>query len=602
MSHTDDEIDYARLGEAAMASRLVLKRFREERVAAVTSYAGNHYSDNGSPETLLPVNLLAKYIDIVGRTLVPKMPRFMLSTTNDDAKPAVSQMQSWMNDKLKRIGFQENLHRTAVDGLFSIGIMKVGIAGPSDASIRGWSLKGGEIYCEPVDLNDFVYDIHATRFDEADYIGHRCFWPLSSLKGTKLYDRKKVKNLAPSPDPMYNRQGDQTIDVIGKGSIGKGSTRLRDYVAVWEFYIPWAKRICVIADDDLGTECEPLREFEYIGPDCGPYHFLRFNIVPGNAMPKGPAMDLIDLNESYNEIEAKLIRQALRQKENIPVASANVADVQRYLDAADGEAFQCDTPAAALKAVATTGANQNNNAYAMKLDERFNSLAGNIALIGGTAAQSPTASQDKMLNENSSRQVSDMQATMLEFTAQVGSAMAWYWWNHPEVIMETTWSPKAYPDMSIKRKLTPIQRQEIPWEEIDLNVDPYSMIHSTPAQQAQKLTAVFTQLIAPAMGLFREQGASVDVNFLLEKLGEYENIHDLRRLMMQVTPPGVEDSPESTASGGAGQDGAGMPANTTRTYERVSRSQQTPGGQAEMAMNMARGQNPGGNPATSAEA
>jgi len=595
-------IDYAKLGSAIQASRLVLKRAREERVSAVTEYAGNHYSDNGSPEALLPVNLIAKYVDIVSKSLVPKMPRFMLSTFDMDSKPAVSAMQSWMNEKLKRMRFQESLHRVVVDALFSLGIMKVGIATPSESSLRGWSIKAGEIYCDAVDLNDFVYDIHATRFDEADYLGHRCFYPLDSLKGTKLYDRKKVKNLAPSPDPLYNRQGDQTIDAIGKGSIGKGSDRLRDYVAVWEIYIPWARKVCVIADDDIGTDEEPLREFEWIGPDCGPYHFLKFGIVPGNAMPKAPVMDLIDLHRAYNEIEAKLIRQALRQKENLPVPVTAIADVQRYLDAPDGHAFACDTPPGSFKPIATNGANQNNNAYAMKLDERFNSLAGNLALLGGTAAQSPTAAQDKMLNENSSRQVSDMQATTLEFTADLGEALGWYFWNHPEIIMETTWSPPSMPEIGIKRKVTPEQRQKARWEDISLNVDPYSMMHSTPAQQAQKLTAVFTQIIAPAMGLFKEQGIEVDLNFLLSKLGQYENIHDLQGLARYVEPPQSSPAGSMASEGGAAGDGAGMPANTTRTYERVSRSEQTPAGQAKMAMNMARGVNEGGNPQTSGAA
>lgn len=598
MADSTEEIDYAKLGSAIKTSRLVLKRFREERVAAVTEYAGNHYSDNGSSESLLPVNLIAKYVDIVSKSLVPKQPRFMLSTFDKDSKPAVSAMQSWMNEKLKRMKFQESLHRVVVDALFSIGIMKVGIATPSDASTRGWSIKAGEIYCDAVDLNDFVYDIHATRFDEADYIGHRCFVPLETLKGTKLYDRKKVKKLAPSQDMLNNDSGDTMIDAIGKGSIGKGADFIRDYVAVWEIYIPWLRRVCVIADDDLGSDCEPIRDFEWIGPDCGPYHFLRFGIVPGNAMPKAPVMDLIDLHDSYNAIEAKLIRQALRQKENIPVPTTAVADVQRYLEAADGEAFACDTPVGALKPISTTGANQNNNAYAMKLDERFNSLAGNLALLGGTAAQSPTAAQDKMLNENSSRQVSDMQATTLEFTSEVGEAMGWYFWNHPEIIMETTWSPPSMPEMTIRRKVTPEQRQKTAWEDISLNVDPYSMMHSTPQQQAAKLTSVFTQIIAPAMGLFKEQGIEVDLNFLLSKLGQYENIHDLQGLARYVEPPQTEPGVASGQSGGAGQDGAGMPANTTRTYERVSRSEQTPAGQAKVAMQQAMGQNVGGNPET----
>ena len=164
---TLDEDERKRLAEAIRTSHYVLYRVREERSKAIKQYVGSHYSEDGSPVPV-PVNLIGSYVRIVGKSLVSKDPRVMLSTHVTKAKPVVSAMQEWINDRVVRMGLQETLHRTVVSALFpGGGIVKVGLATPADAATSGYNLKGGEVFAEPVDFDDWAYDIHANKYSAA---------------------------------------------------------------------------------------------------------------------------------------------------------------------------------------------------------------------------------------------------------------------------------------------------------------------------------------------------------------------------------------------------------------------------------------------------
>src|SRR6516162_8737303 len=88
------DVDLDRLCAAAQRARWVLRRFRQERARAVQLYLGGHWSDEASWEKQ-PVNLISLYCQIVGRNLIAKNPRVLLSTFDKQNKPAVSAMQSW---------------------------------------------------------------------------------------------------------------------------------------------------------------------------------------------------------------------------------------------------------------------------------------------------------------------------------------------------------------------------------------------------------------------------------------------------------------------------------------------------------------------------
>lgn len=589
------KVDYDRLGAAILRSHYVLNFAREKRKEAVQEFVGFHYSENGAPERV-PVNLIAAYVEIIGRSLVSQCPRFLLSTFESSAKPIASAMMQWVNDKLEAMDFQESLHRCAVDSLFPGfgGIMKVGIASPADSEARGHGIKSGEVFAESVDFDDFVYDIHCKRIDQATYYGHRYRVPLDSIKGSSLYDG--TKDLEADPDDMYNRAGDEQISAVGETVLGKTSEFFKDFVTLWEIYLPAEKRIITIADQHLG-DGKVIRDVEWIGPSTGPYIFLHYDPVPGNAMPKAPMHDLIDLHIAFNALYNKLIRQGERQKENFPVKSVNSEDAEKWMAAGDGEMFQCEMPQD-FKPIKSGGADVQNEAFTRQLKEAFSWRGGNLDIQGGLSPQAKTLGQDKMLNANSSRQTANMQEAMTRFTSKVGKAMCWWWYHDPNKEMSTHFDLPGLPEFSVPRKITPEQRQQANFDDLKIVVDPYSMQYSTPQERGQQLTQLVTQMLAPMMGLLQQQGVSIDMNSLLSKLAVYMNMPDLVEIINVQEPPQTEDggSQPPGATGGAAAQGAAMPSSTSRTYNRVSTSGQTPGGQAANAMDRAAGLNKGGNP------
>lgn len=551
--------DIARLYDAVRGSRYALQRWRKERMEATRLYVGNHWSDDGYAEQQ-PLNLIAQYVRIVGRGLVSKCPKFSMQVVNKEFKPTVAAMQSWTNRQLMKMGFQETMHRAVFDALFSIGIVKVGLAMPVDAELSNKRIIAGEAFADVVDLDDFVYDIHATRMRDAAFVGHRIRVPLEFVKDSTLYGKER-KELSADGDELFNPDGDERIDSIGKGAVGKGIMEFRDMVTLWEIYLPSTKRLVTLAGDGDSAGAV-LRDVEWVGPPGGPYHFLGFDPVPGNAMPKAPIQDLVDLHTAYNELYRKLIRQAKRQKQVWPFSSGDSDGLQAFKIAPDGEAFQCQNPAD-FKSIDTGGANQQNFGFATHLKDLFAWGAGGIDIMGGLRPMSRTASQDKMLNENSSRQLTDMQSIVEMYAEGVGRSLAWYWWNDPERVMETTYTIPDSKGLTVERVIGPEDRLRVPFDYLDIGIVPYTLKGSSPQEMANKLKGVVTQLVMPMLPLVEKQGIAIDISALLAKIAEYEDIPDLAEVM-QIQDPPIE------RGGSAATRGPGMANNTTRNYVRES--------------------------------
>lgn len=608
------DIDVGRLCSSINLSRRVLLKFRDERRKAVQQYVGNHWSENGSDKEV-PVNLLALYISVVSRNLISKDPRILFSTFDRPHKPAVTAMQSWANQKIEDMGLKDALERVAVDALFSIGILKVALAGPTDSAMAHWNLKAGEAFAAPIDFDDFVYDVHSRDFREVSYIGHRYRAPLDVLKGTPYYDRKKAKLLVAQADNPYNHEGDQRISTLTGGLGIGGVEEFEDLVDCWEIYLPRHRVVLTLLDDDVsdgggaGAQVKPFRQQEWIGPATGPYHLLWFATVPGNAMPKAPVQDLIDLHSAVNRCYRKAIKQADRQKDLTFVQGAADADGNRIIQSDDGDVVKVDNPDR-IKTVSMGGSNQSNLLVANALKDLFDFMAGNMSIMGGLGPQSKTLGQDKMLNENASRAITDMQDRMVGYVSGVFKALGWYWWNDPLKVIQTTRSVPGLPDITTPTQVYPRVQpggppapgplvRQAPFESLQLRADPYSLRHQTPEQKAGDLMQLVMQVVMPMMQLLQAQGIQLDANALMQKLAEYKDNPDFQEILtMQDAQAASQQGAE--AQGGGDQGGPAKPANTTRTYERLSMPGRTDKGNNLNLMNALAGVNGGGNPNGSA--
>jgi hypothetical protein len=295
--------------------------------------------------------------------------------------------------------------------------------------------------------------------------------------------------------------------------------------------------------------------------------------VPANLMPKSPTMDLMDLHLAINRNERKLVDQADRYKSVLPIRGAAMDEGNRIKQASDGEIIQADN-ADSAKEVAFGGPAQVLMLHGQELRQLFDFIGGNLALLGGRAPQSRTASQDKMLNENASTGVADMQGTVVTGVSRVMKAMCWFHWMHPQKVMNTQ---KAIPgtDDYISRTLHPYNTDAANHADLmarkatmrvgampNLRVDPYSLTHKSPQERLQFFTAVLTQL-QPYLQMLQQQNIMVDFNALLEvfsKLGDEPELKKVFKYQEPVTPD--QETPAA--------DGTGKSPVSDRTYTRVS--------------------------------
>jgi hypothetical protein len=581
-------------------SRKVMEFPRRIRRDMVLQYVGSNWSEEASREPV-PVNLLAMYVQIVSRALVAKSPRVMLSTFERPLKPTVDAMQDWANKEIERIDLAGTLQRVVVDALFSIGILKVGLATPGDAAFLNWNIRGGDPFAVRIDLDDFVYDCHARDFSEAAFIGHRFRLPLKVVRDDPIYSKQSRERLTPSRDPRTNESGDERINVLGRGYYGGDSEEVEDLVDLWEVYLPRQRLVLTLADDDVaggvsesvdGTD-QPLRAQRWIGPETGPYHLLGYGIVPGNANFKGPIQDLLDLHLAVNRTVRKAIRTIDRMKENLLFQGASTEDAQRINEANDGEAVRVDNPDRVKNVVFSGTSLANLLTMSQTLNQLFSRQAGNLDIMGGLAPQSGTLGQDRMLDQNSSRTVIDMQERTVGYVSRVLRGLCWYWYNDPFKVMRTAHNVLGV--AQIKRTVTPQARQQGRFEDLDIMVDPYSLQHQTPQTRLAALQQVVTSTVMPLMQLMLQQGISFDINAWLVKVGRLLDAPDLQEILTIVEPP---DQSTGQAGGGGAGEKPPMPPQTQRTYQRLNVPMRTDRGDALNALNAMRGVNPGGAPQT----
>lgn len=581
------EVDIDRLQQSVRESLRQLRPFREKRLQMVKLAAGSEYGENTTKyET--PFNLFGLYISVMARFLVGKTPQAMLSADGTD--PAVAACEGWANEEAMAMCLGDTLQRAATDALFTMGIVKVGLASPGDAATRGWGIKAGAPFARVVDFEDYVCDLHAKDWSEVSYEGHRYRMPLAAAK--VMFRMKKGEELVGDDDRDYNEDGDERITLLQRGATSS-RYEFEDHISLWELYLPRHQLIVTFLDDaanGLDITHGVLSVERWIGPAKGPYHRFRLGQVAGNLIPKTPAMDLVLLQKALNRGYRKLIEDTDRWKSILPVSSADAGDITAITEARNGTAVKFDGRTDSLKEVTFGGPGQGVVLMMQQLERMFNFLSGNLPMIAGLSPQSKTAAQDKMLAENASRTVGDMQDTAVRFAADVFESLTYWWWKHPEKVMQSEYKVEGVPELRIMRQVHP--RTAAPRDESGrrrlvrsgpvpkVKIDPYSLAHQTPQQRLAFLDATVAGVI-PIMGLLQQQGVVFDASRWMElkaKFGQEPEIMQLFSLQEPIAPrPG----------GDGGGDTPGMPANTSREYVRRSVGSETPDSQQADMVNAA---------------
>lgn len=594
MFNPNDSRSLDRLARAVDFSRWRLQPFRENRLSALRNFVGAHYSWSGSQQRV-PLNLLQLACNIYLRQLVSRAPRAMVSARDPNLKPVAADMQSWMDKATVGMRLAESLRVCVLNALFSIGIMKVGEALVDQIEVLGTTQCVGQPFAEPVDLDDWVHDITAKRFDQVQFCGNRYRVSLEEAKEDPNFDKVARQSLSAQTRFAYNERGDVRSTTLSQSTM-QLYDEYQDHVELWDMWLPKEKLILVMPYQDsveggfYGSR--PLKVIEWKGPQEGPFITLSYCDVPNNVMPAAPLQALQDMHDLVNILWRKLARQGERQKTILGVMGTATDDAERINRSNDGEAVRVDFPDRCQE-LSFGGIKAENLAATIQAKDLFVYMAGNLDALGGLSPQAQTLGQDELLNKNSAAQIAEMQDRTVNFTQDVYKRLAWQWWTNPVL---TYSSQRQLAGFNVPVSITPQMRQ-MPFEAFDWDIDPYSMQHQTPQTRLAQTMQVLQTIILPALPMMQQQGLSVKWPAVLAMIAKYSDVPDLKDLIAQRPPPqmagaaGMAQQAMGNAQGGGGGQPPGMPPVTTRRNIRINRPGATSGGQSQIMSQLLAGSN-----------
>lgn len=554
----DEQLDG--LCRAITWSEQELEPFLQHRADAVRAFAGPYYGDGGSGVTV-PINLMEFALSTFERLIVPENPRVHISTKYRHLKSTAAKFKQACNALFEEIDLGDALAQAFADAWFGWGIIKTGVAFAGEVEVLGYRHDLTQPFADPVSLDDFVMDMAARRMDQTTFQSDAYWVDLEWAREFDGFDKEARQALEPGMPQRYSETGVERLDNLTRWHIEHHESyyekvRLRD---VW---LPRENRILTVADGSSWKKRDILKNVEWEGPETGPYDFLSFQRVPDQIIPKAPSMSMIDLHQLANALFRKLERQAERQKDLLVTEQGNSEDLESINNAYDGQAVALRN-AAGSGVQSFGGPNQMNLAFFMTTQRLFMDMNGGLDTLAGLGAGAETLGQEKMINEAAGTKVKAMQKRFVQFTKRVMRKLCWYEYSEPVLERKLTLKHGHGPlAREVETTFGPMDK-EADFIEYDLSFDPYSQVEQSPGERlavADKIMATLGQFMPIAL----EQGIAPNLEGYIRLIAELTNSNELEELVTFANPAMQELTPLSEQAGR-------MPANTKRTYERVSK-------------------------------
>lgn len=568
-----DHKRFIALRDSIEPSMKLLDPFRNELANALKSYCGPHYGEQAVDAR--PINMLEMAVENMLQQLSSRAPQVLCVTHKRRLKPAATQQEIALNETIKRIKFEQEHRLWVLSAIFSVGIMKVGLEVTGSPEVDDEPLPMTDIFCEAIMLDDFVFDMTATKWNkrQVSFCGNKYRMPLEEAKSNPRFNKEARSRLVPVEKPGSDKEKTASIS---KGD-GSNSDPFTEMVELWDVWCPETNEVVTFSVD--GGE-EPLQTIDWKGPSHGPYHLLGFNPVLNNIMPLPPIANWIDLDDLENRLVAKLGEQASRQKTIGITDLQSVSDGQNIIKTSDGDVLAVGNPNA-FKEARFGGVDQQTLGFALNIKAMCDFAMGNLSANAGLGASAGTLGQEQLIKQASSMRIAAMQGALLTATTAVIQDIAFYLHYHPTIEYDLT-LPIDGTDIELPIKWP---RQLNEWgdeidvrrgdhNDYDISIQPYSMQDVSPGQRAQLLRQIWQQDILPATAL----GVQPDVYAYLLTLSKYYDLPELGDIvpMMSTMQPQEE--------GRHGGINIPQPGKPNGQYRRVSQSN----GMSDRAMDQQR--------------
>ena len=531
-----DEKQFSSLKKSVDWSNQQLIFPRKKRIESIESYVGFHYSERGSNRPM-PVNMLKIGVDIYVRQLAARTPRVMITTKYDRLKVTAADFELALNQIPNEIQLGGTLRRFVMEALFSIGVLKIGLA--SVGEVLGHSY--GEPFVDNVTLDDYFCDMSAKSRELIQYEGNDYWLDYEEVMDSD-WGNKGKSGLKADEYTVIGPAGERRAEGITNQS---SPQVFKDRVWLRDVWLPSEKLLLTYGI----RHGELLNVVEWEGPERGPYINLGFSMVPGNIMPLPPVAVWRDLNDLGNAVLRKLGNQADSEKTVLGFRGGEGDAVKAFKKAKDGDGISWN--ATQPERLQAGGVNPRTLAFYTITKELSSYVEGNVDSLGGLAPMSETIGQDKLLSNAASVQLRDMAAETISTIRKVFYSLAYYEWNNP---VKTRKLEKRVPetDVSIPVKWNRDSKKG-KFELFDLDIDVYSLQDDSPNLKLQKLNAIMSQFIIPLYPLIQQQQGTIDVQKILRDVARYSDTPEVGEYVTFV------DQPMQQGSGGPDSSTPGVP-------------------------------------------
>lgn len=570
--------------ECAQEDREALKVYCENFATASRILSGTHYSADGA-KNKVPYNTYAMAQNVLTPLLAGRRPAASIETKVQKYQTSRLRFELALAKRLEQLHYAEVARQALVTSLYaSMAIVKVGRERKGVVtSFAGEDVDVSLPYFGNVLLEDFAFDTQARDWRSIQYAANRVWVDYERYmdeadleSGAK--DHLKATMFGEDPN---ERSTTERVSEISRGNRNRRS-QYRKSLALWEFWLPDTQTVRVYSSL-YDPHC--IEEYEYKGPDYGPYHRLSYMLVPGQIMPLAVESLWRDLTEVMNSLINKVIRQADRQK---TLTAYNDEEVlARIQDTPDGGSYYNANPSSWAE-TKHGGAEQVTIGVIGLAKNLFEEISGNLPLLGGTAAASGTATQDQMLSGAATQRIADMAHLSHEFHREVCTSIAADLWDDQLFTENLYYSPPGFRGEPIKMNFDPETRFGT-FPEYDLKIEPFSMSVVSPQTQMAQIDQFVERRIIPAAQAMAAQGIQFDWKEYIKEWARANNVSERMARMVLLSGPNRQSD----------QEGSGKPASTQRNYVRENRSTSSNHGMfGEMTKMLmgGGGQNGSGNP------